>query len=343
MQLVSLLFATAFCERNYFTLNHDNWKDVNSAHDWVLVRFYTQHQEQSVRSFEDYNLVGKAFENSSDVLVAGLDCGKYRRECLRHKAFEIPSVHLYDNKNGVDYLYDGGQSFESIIQFVKNHTNAESKPVHQLVASPNARTFRDMVKDNPCVLAFFWTPWCGACKRFMPRLRRVARLFKDEPSVKFAEVDADRYRSFLREYDLKTYPDIRLFVRGEKNPIEYDNKRSAALVTEFINKHCGTRMDVSKLEAEAGLIDEANSVVEDFYQSGKKPMYVQKMKAVPRASYYVSVMEGVLENGNDFLLEQKSKWTEMMEQETTSPKEKDILQKKMNIISFFEEIALATA
>ena len=335
-----MLFALAClasCERIFHTLNKDNWKETMAAHEWVVVRFFTQHQEQSVRSFDDYNLVGRAFQNTS-LLVAGMDCGKYRRECLRHKVFDIPSVHLYNTKTNEDFKYDGGFSFESIIQWATNISKIESQHVEQLVATPNARTFRDMINNNKCVLAFFHTPWCGACKRFMPRLNRVARLFRDAPEVKFAEIDADRYRSFLREYDLKTYPEIRLFVRGQKKPFEFEGKRSPVLVTEFLNKHCGTKKDPSGMEAEAGLIDEANTVVEEFLASGRKEMFVQKMKSVPRASYYIAVMEGLLQRGDEFLLEQKSKWLDMIALETTSDKEKEICQKKINIIAYFQEL-----
>lgn len=338
--LFAALAFLASCERIFHTLDKDNWKDTMAAHEWVLVRFFSQHQEQSVRSFDDYNLVGRSFENTS-LYVAGMDCGKYRRECLRHKIFDFPAVKLYNSKTGEEYKYDGGFSFESIIQWATNISKIEAGHVTQLVATPNGRTFREMIANERCVLAFFHTPWCGACKRFMPRLNRVARLFRDVPEVKFAAVDADRYRSFLREWDLKTYPEIRLFVRGEKKGIEFEGKRSPILVTEFINKHCGTKKDASSMEAEAGLIDEANTVVEEFLMSGRKEMYVQKMKTVPRASYYVAVMEGMLAHGDEYLLEQKSKWLDMIALETTSPKEKEICQKKVNIIAYFQEL-LAT-
>jgi thiol-disulfide isomerase/thioredoxin len=270
------------------------------------------------------------------MLTAGLDCGKYRRDCLRSKAFDIPAVRLFHE--GTAANYDGGFSFESIVNWASNISHIRPIQVTQLVTSPNGRTFRDLIENNACVLSFFHTPWCGPCRRFMPRLFRIARLFKDEPSVKFAEVDADKYRSFIRDYDLKIYPEIRLFVRGEKKPIEFVEKRSPAQVTEFINKHCGTRKDAALLEADVGLIDEANAVLEDFFAKGKKPFYLQKLKAVPRASYYVTLLDGYIGHGAGFISDQRGKCDAAISGETTTQKEKDLLTKKINILNFFQEL-----
>jgi thioredoxin-like negative regulator of GroEL len=338
--LLPIFLAFSHSDRNYFTLDRENFASTIRQYQWVLVRFYTQHQEPCVRSFPDYNLVGRAFENNTDLLVAALDCGKYRRECLKHRAFNYPSVYLYHGSTV--HRYDGGFSFESIIRWSSNLSGVTPQRVAQLVATPNSRTMKELIDNNACVLTFFHTPWCGACKRFLPRLYRIARFFKDEPSLKFAEVDADKYRSFIREYDLRIYPEIRLFVKGQKNPVTFEGKRSPAKVSEFINEHCGTRREMSDLESEAGLIDDANAVLEEFFANGRKPHYLQKLKAVPRASYYAAVMEAFLAQGEPWLVEQRATLAELKEAETTTQKEKDILAKKMNIIAFYQELSKST-
>lgn len=334
--MFALLACFATSTRNFVTLTPDTYNLTVKNNPAVLVRYFTLHQETSVRSTNDYDIISQKYANVSDIIIAGLDCGKYHRECLKHHVFTLPYVRLYYNQK--QYKYEGGFSHDSIEQFVYNVTGIMSQEVEQLIYSPNARTFRQMIKDNHCVLGFFHTPWCGACKRFMPRLQRVARLFKDEPRVKFAEIDSDRYRSFLREYELRTYPEIRLFVKGERKPIEYDGKRSPALVTQWINRHCDTDKEMTNIDNEVGLIDEANAVLEEFFNNGRKPMYIQRMKSVPRAGFYAQVMDGLLKNGEEWILEQKSKLQDFLESETSTAKEKDILKKKINIISFFQEL-----
>ena len=222
--------------------------------------------------------------------------------------------------------------FSFFLSFVS--CGAHGKYVTELTS----KTFRKLVEENECVLTMFHTPWCGACKRFMPRMMRLARLYSDVPNVKFAEVDADRYRSFLRDYDLRAYPDIRLFVKGTKKPIEYDGKRSPSQVSEFINKYCGTKKEIANFEGEAGLNDEANALLEEFFGSGRKEIYVQKMKQVTKAGFYVETMEGILQHGDEYLLDTKSKLTDILESTDTSEKEKSTVQKKINIINFFMEL-----
>lgn len=339
--LCAFLIQFAISERIFYTLSDENFDETIKSHKCTLVRYFTFHQEQSIRSYNDYNLVGKAFENSTkDLLVAALDCGKYRRQCFNLHVIEIPSVRIYCHENNEyqNQTYVGGYSFESIIKWSSEISGAKPGVVNQLIHTPNNRTFRKLVEDTECVFTLFHTPWCGACKRFMPRMARVARLFKDEENVKFATIDSDRYRSFLRDYDLKAYPDIRLFVRGEKKPVEYNDKRTPAQVTQFINKHCGTKKEMKNFEGEVGLIDDANAILEEFFGDKQKKIYIQKMKSVSHATFYADTMEGMLTDGEEYLFKTKDQLTALSNTEDITPKEKSILQKKLNILEFFIEL-----
>ena len=340
--ILSLLIPIAQSKRLYYTLNNENFNETLKNHKCTLVRYYTQHQEQSTRSFEDYNLVAKAYENTTkDLLVAGLDCGKYRRECFHRHVIEIPSVRLYC-QNGAHFeksTYEGGYSFESIIRWSSEISHVKPGTVNQLIHTPNNRTFKILLDNTECVFMMFTTPWCGACKRFMPRLTRVARLFSDVPNVEFAVIDSDRYRSFLRDYDTKAYPDVRLYVKGVKKPIEYDGKRTPSQVTEFITTHCGTTKEIKNFEGEAGLIDEANGILEEFFGDKLKPIYIQRMKNVPHATFYVDTMEGYLKDGEEHFYTTRDTLQALLKNDKLNEKEQSTAQKKLNIIEFFIELA----
>lgn len=344
MLLLQLCFLlpTVHSRRLYYTLDNENFDETLKNHKCTVVRYYTHHQEQSTRSFEDYNLVAKAYENTTqDLLVAGLDCGKYRRECFHRHVIEIPSVRIYC-KNGNHFsnsTYEGGYSFESIIRWSSEISGVKPGKVHQLIHTPNNRTFKILLDNTECVFMMFTTPWCGACKRFMPRLTRVARLFSDTPNVEFAVIDSDRYRSFLRDYDTRAYPDVRLYIKGTKKPIDYDGKRTPSQVTEFINKHCGTNKEIKNFEGEAGLIDEANGILEEFFGDKMKSSYIANMKNVPHATFYVDTMEGLVKEGEEYLHRTKDELQKLLKDEKLSEKDKTTAQKKFNIIEFFIELA----
>ena len=331
-----LLFSLGSSERNYAVLTQASFNNTISQKRCVLVRYFSHHQDSCVRSHKDFNFVAKAFYQSSKLLVSALDCGKYRHECLRQRVFNLPTIRMFCGSD--THEYDGGYSYESIINWASEISGQEAVMPKSLVASPNGKTFKQLLDDNACVLGFFHTPWCSSCKRFMPRLNRVARIFQNETSIAFAEVDVDRYRSFLREYDLHVFPEIKLFVKGEKKPIDYGAKRSPKIIVDFINHYCGTRMELNDVEGELGLVDEANTLTEEFFAEKRNPLYIQKMKNEQGMQNYIDLLEGLLENGDKWLDMKRTELKSMMGNEDLKPKEKDELTKKINIISFIKEL-----
>ena len=333
---LNFLIFLIYSEKEFISLNPETFESNISNNKCFLVRYFSYHQEPSIRSHKDYNLVGKSFSESDEIMISGLDCGKYRFECLKHKVYDLPSIRLYCS--GKMNEYSGGFSYESINSWVNSLTGIEFKKQRQLIHSPNGKTFKNLIDDNACVLGFFHTPWCTACKRFMPRLIRVSRQFINYSTISFAEVDVDRYRSFLRDYDLHVFPEIRLFVRGEKNPIEYGAKRSPKMIIDFINHYCGTRVELNDIENEIGLNDEGNSLTEEFFNEKRNPFIIQKMRSVPGLNFYCDLLEGLIQNDDNWLDEQKLKFKTLIGESELSIKEKDEINKKINIISYIKEI-----
>ena len=318
-------------------LTPDNFAQVKKEHKCLLVRYHSHHQDMSIRGDDDYKLVSKAFENSTAQLGVGTyDCGKYQISCLEQEVFDLPQVKLYCGKRVEPY--EGGGSYESIIKWSQNISHAEAGTVKQLVASPNGKTFKKLIEDYPCVFSFFHTPWCSSCKRFMPRLRRIARLYSDVDTIAFTETDVDRYRTFLRDYDLHIFPEIRLFVRGENKPIEYEGKRAPKYIVEFINHYCGTHKQLTEYDDDFGLIDEANSIVEEFLANKYAVSAIQKMRMIPGASYYIEVMEDITDKGVDWITDERDRFRDRFESPHADENDKSTFRKKANILSFFLEI-----
>jgi thiol-disulfide isomerase/thioredoxin len=294
------------------------------------------HQEPSTRSFNDYNLVGKSFDGSQEIKIAGIDCGKYRHFCLSQNVYELPTVRIYCNTTMEQY--DGGFSYQSINKWAANISGASFDEKPLLVALPNSKTFKKMKEDYGCVLASFETPWCPQCHRFKTRMNRLARLFANESSIGFAVIDVDRYRDFLREYETLVFPDIRLFVRGEKKPIEYTDHRKVPNVVEFINNNCGTRVSVNDVEGELGLNDDANQLAEDFFDNNRKPVYIQEMRSKRGLENYVYVFDGIQQHGDQWLDQEMQRLKNALNDDGLKQKDKDDMTKKVNIISYIKEL-----
>lgn len=334
-----MLFAFASivrAETNYVDLNPTNFNETLSNNKCVLVRYYSFHQEASIRSHRDYTLVGKSFAESPDMFVAGFNCGKYRRECLNQNVYNLPAVKLFCD--GKTDIYEGGFSYESINKWAGDIAKVIPKEQDVLVHHPNNRTFTLLKENNSCVFTMFHVPWCQACQRFMPRLNRIARLFKKEANVAFAEIDVDRYRTFLREFELQLYPDIRLFVRGEKTPLKYYGKRRPQQVVEYINQNCGTHVEVNDVEGELGLDDEGNTLAEEFFANGRAPIYIHRMKERPTLSLYAQIFEGIAANGDSWLSEESLRLKQASAEADVAPDLLEEYTKKINIISYIQEL-----
>lgn len=324
--------------RNFVPITPEDYDQKIKSNKCVMVRYYSMHQEPSTRAFRDYNLVGRAFNNSDSLTVAGIDCGKYRHLCLKHNVYTLPTVRITCNNQMEQYV--GGFSYESLIKWGANISGATPIEQKLLVKLPNSKTFKQMLEDHACVLASFETPWCQQCIRNKPRLNRLARLFSKEPQIAIATIDVDRYRDFLREYETLVFPDIRLFVRGDKKPTEYYGKRKIPFYVEFLNEKCGTRVEINDIEGELGLSDEGNQLCEDYFEEGRNPLFIQEMHAKRNLEHYIYVMQGFHDNGESWLDAQYNDLKAKIAANAGDEKEIEEMKKKVNVISFVKELII---
>ena len=63
------------------------------------------------------------------------------------------------------------------------------------------------------VVADFWAPWCGYCRRLAPVIERLEKEYGDR--VKFVKIDTDDNASLADEYSVDTIPTLILFRGGE--------------------------------------------------------------------------------------------------------------------------------
>lgn len=64
-------------------------------------------------------------------------------------------------------------------------------------------------------LILFYAPWCGACQHFKPVYKEAAKVLPKEFSgLHFSEIDADKYKTNLTEYHIKSYPTLIVLSEG---------------------------------------------------------------------------------------------------------------------------------
>lgn len=102
--------------------------------------------------------------------------------------------------------------------------------------------------NRPVIIAKFYAPWCGHCKKMGPIFEQQA---KDYPDVKFLAVDTTVQKELGAKYNINGIPQFRVFKPG-KDQFEEDDKIEGAnedLLVEKIEKHSKRKPTPAQLEA----------------------------------------------------------------------------------------------
>lgn len=86
----------------------------------------------------------------------------------------------------------------------------------------------------------FYSPWCGHCQHMAPEWAKLGTLFKDDPDVIIAKMDASSQRKKSELYEVKGYPTLILLPIGKKDDatkgISYEGPRTANEFEKYINE-----------------------------------------------------------------------------------------------------------
>lgn len=334
MIIFTLLLSRAFSKIPFLSLTPNNFDQVTKSPIPTIVRFYSPHRQQSLSLDDQYDLVADMFTNVDGIRVAGVNCGKFRHFCYEKGVSMTPVIKLY-TKNSA-HIYEGGMSHESIARWATGITGVHANEIVETLKRPNGRVFKEILNNTHCTFVMFYNSWCTECKKFLPHMERVAKAFQNEDSVKIVANDVDLYKFYNWDYEINRFPDLRLYCKDEDDYIEYNGKKTAEDLIDFINDYCGTQRNLNgRLNSEAGVIDEVSQIVEDFLTGGKTVNYINEMEQIEGTKYYVWVMKEIINKGDKFILEEKERLNQLLDSGNISPDKIDEFQIRVNILSVF--------
>ncbi|XP_015215634.2 protein disulfide-isomerase A2 [Lepisosteus oculatus] len=147
---------------------------------------------------------------------------------------------------------------------VKPDEIAEEKGIMVLHQDNFARA----LSENKFLLVEFYAPWCGHCQALEPEYAEAAGILKTESSdIRLAKVDATEQKGLAEEFQISSFPILKLFKDGDrKTPIEFTGKRKALGIVQWLKRRTGPVSTVLESVASAqDLIDANNVTVIGFF------------------------------------------------------------------------------
>jgi len=127
------------------------------------------------------------------------------------------------------------------------------------------KTFDSAIAEFDFVLAEFYAPWCGHCKKLTPEYAAAAQqLAGSFPNVRLAKIDCTVEKELASRFEIRGFPTLKFFIKGASAPIAYEGGRTAPEIVQWLKKKTGpVSVPVSSVEDAQKLVNDNQVVV--FY------------------------------------------------------------------------------
>jgi len=115
--------------------------------------------------------------------------------------------------------------------------NQHSATSSSRVVEVNLDDFQQQVLDASAdfpVLVDFWADWCPPCIAIAPALEKVVNEHEKPVRLAKLEVDAGKNMKIASQYQVRGFPTIILFFRGEERA-RFSGAKSVSFVEKFIS------------------------------------------------------------------------------------------------------------
>ncbi|KAL7903533.1 thioredoxin-like protein [Trichoderma sp. SZMC 28014] len=299
-----------------------------------------------------YEELAKTFEFAKDkVQIAKVDGDSERDLGKRFGIQGFPTLKFFDGKSKEPVEYNSGRDIESLTSFITEKTGIKPKKKKadepSDVAHLDNKSFYETIGGDKNVLVSFTAPWCGHCKNLAPTWEQVAHDFANDANVVIAKVDAEGENSkeVAQEQGVKSYPTIKFFPAGSKEPVAYEGGRQEIDLVNYINDKAGTfRTEGGELNDKAGLVPSLDAIVTKFLGGVSLAEATKEVKAgvaklnnsveAKAAEYYVRVFDK-LSKSEQFAAKELTRLQGILAKGGLVAGKRDEIQIKVNVLNKF--------
>lgn len=157
------------------------------------------------------------------------------------------------------------------------------------------------------------------------------------------DADATQNKPLAEKYGVQSFPTIKFFSKGNKEPESYEGGRSEEAFVSFLNDKCGTHRAVGGgLNDQAGRHAEFDSLANKFIvASGKSRDWIYQealtvaSKTGAASKHYIRVMEKLLNGAEEYVEIESKRLTSILNKGGLSPAKLDEIKIKANVLKAF--------
>ncbi|XP_059902370.1 protein disulfide-isomerase A2 [Gadus macrocephalus] len=188
--------------------------------------------------------------------------------CLR--AEEAGDANETEDASPGMEVEDGEETTEAVEEKPKKEKTTEIEEEADVMVLHSVN-FARALDESRFLLVEFYAPWCGHCQKLEPVYAEAATTLKgaELAVMRLAKVEATEEKELAEEFELGSFPTLKLFVDGDrKNPVEYTGKRTAEGIVQWMMRRAGPGAAVLETpDTATQLINTHNITVVGFFNS----------------------------------------------------------------------------
>jgi len=327
-------------------LTPENFDSVVDGSKNVFIKFYAPwcgHCKSMVPAYEE---TAEAFAKESEVVIADCDADAHKDLAGKYGVSGFPTLKFFKKGSTTPEDYNGGREANDIIEFINQQTGSRAR-VHKPVSAVTILTpenFDSVVLDeSKDVFVEFYAPWCGHCKRLAPVWDKLAQVFRTEPGVEIASVDADQYKDLATRYEVSGFPTLFYYSKSDKKGERYNGGRELPDLLAHVNKEAGTRrLETGRYDGTVGRVDSLDELAKKFVSNkdARENIATQAEKEAENlgdqnAVWYGKFMRVILKKGDDWVEKEKTRIEGLLEGGAVSDEKIDEFTVRKNVLQAF--------
>jgi protein disulfide-isomerase-like protein len=332
-------------------LTPENYESVVDGSKNVFVEFYAPWCGHCKNLAPAYEIVGDAFARESSVVIAKVDADAHKEIGSKYGVSGFPTLKFFPKGQTEPKEYNGGREASDIVDFI----NKEAGTRGRVVKAPSAVTILtpsnfDAIQGdkNKHVFVEFYAPWCGHCKSLAPTWEKLAAVFKNEPNVVIANVDADKHKDLGSKFGVSGFPTLVFFPKSNKETGDkYNGGRDLKDLIAHVNKEAGTHRTESGALAETvgrhTLLDDLAQKFLTAAEDARDAIVNKAEEEVAKlddkhAEWYTKFMRLIIKRGADFAEKELTRVINLLDSSSAVDVHKrDELTVRKNVLEAFKK------